>query len=308
MRLKKFLTGLTAIFSVSYIHAQEIDSSYIKSYPQKYRISGYLSTSSLEVDDTDRHYTPNYPLNTGIGFAIKNTIVGIQLGYGFIPLTDKKKYGKTKTRDFQIHHYGRKMIFDIFFQDYRGFYVEKDKDENPDIYQQMSVKQIGMEATYLFNGKRFSSKAAFDLDEIQRHSAGSWLVGGGGYYYQLKGMERSGSEGTYGLENFQLGINGGYAYSWVMSERWMMTGTIQAGANFGNALKSLKKGRVEVYPTAFARIAGNYHKNNWGISFAILINNKTVYPVKKEELSLTAITMQLSYVKHLDHIFKSKNK
>lgn len=308
MDLRKLLIGLIVLLSGSCIRAQQIDTLYIQPYSQKYRISGYLSTSSLEVDDTDRHYTPNYPLNTGIGFAIKNTIVGVQLGYGFIPLTDKKKYGKTKTRDFQIHHYGRKMIFDIFFQDYRGFYVEEDKDQSPQMFRNMSVKQIGMEATYLFNGKRFSSKAAFDLDEIQLHSAGSWLVGSGGYYYQLKGMERSNSDGTYELENFQLGVNGGYAYSWVVSDRWMMTGTIQAGANFGNAPKLLKKGKVEVYPTAFARIAGNYHKNNWGISLAIIINNKMVYPVKREELSLTAITMQLSYVKHLDDLFKSKRK
>jgi hypothetical protein len=210
MELKRLLIGLIILFSASYIRAQKTDTLYIRPYPQKYRISGYISTSSLEVDDTDRHYTPNYPLNTGVGFAIKNTIIGVQLGYGFIPLTDKKKYGKTKTRDFQIHHYGRKMIFDLFFQDYRGFYVEKDKDQNPEIFRNMSVKQIGMEATYLFNGKRFSSKAAFDLDEIQLHSAGSWLVGGGGYYYQLKGMERSGSDGTYGLENFQLGSNSLY--------------------------------------------------------------------------------------------------
>lgn len=308
MNLKKHFVGVTIMSSVLFIRAQKTDTLYIQQYPQKFRVSGYIATSSLEVDDTDRHYTPNYPLNTGVGLAIKNTIVGLQLGYGFIPLTDKKKYGKTKTIDFQVHHYRRKAIFDLFFQDYRGFYVEKDEDQNPEIFKDMSVKQIGMEATYLFNGNRFSSKAAFDLDEIQLHSAGSWLVGAGSYYYKLKGMQRSGSDTTYGLENFQLGINGGYAYSWVMSDRWMLSGTIQAGANFGNAPKALKKGKIEVYPTAFARLAGNYHKKDWGISLAIIINNKSVYPLKNEELNLTAINMQLSYVKRLDCLFKAKNK
>ncbi|WP_281235498.1 DUF4421 family protein [Flavobacterium gelatinilyticum] len=285
----------------------QIDSSYIKTYPQRIRIMGYISSSFIQItDDNENNYIPNNRLTAGLGFAIKNTIFSFQPGYGFFPLKDNKEYGKSKTMDFQIHNYGRKMILDLFLQNYKGFYTENNSGEVRNIFPDMSVLHIGAEATYLFNNKKFSSKAAFDLNEIQLQSAGSWLLGGGAYFYNLKGIENGTSNSTSEFENLQLGINGGYAYSWRVDEHWLLSGMVKGGANFGNTPKAVSKGKMEVYPTAFGRLAGNYQKNNWGLSMIVIIGNKSVYPIQIDKLTLTTISMQLSFVKHLDNLYKRK--
>ncbi len=281
---------------------------YIGEYPQKLRILSYVSTSFVQLTDDKRHFTPNYPLNAGVGFAVKNTIFGAQAGYGFIPLKDNDKYGKSKMLDLQLHNYGRKMIFDVFFQNYKGFYNERKIGEVEDVFPDMSVMQIGGETTYIFNNERFSSKAAFDLSELQFRSAGSWLLGGGIYYFRVKGLKNNEDENTCNVENIQMGVNGGYGYSWVVNNRWMVSVMAKAGANFGNDPEEIGNGKVEVYPTAIARFSGNYHKNDWGVSMVIIIGNKSVYPLTKDKLNLTDVSMQLSYIKHLDHLFKRKNK
>lgn len=302
------LTILPMIALCSMIKAQQADSIYIASYKQKFRVTGYLSTSSVQIDDGNTHYTPNYPLTTGVGIAIKNTIVSVDVGYGFIPLKNNHVYGRSKMTDFQIHRYGRRSIVDLYFQNYQGFYTERKSGRIDGILPNMRVTQMGAEYTFLWNGNQFSSKAAFDLNEIQKRSAGSWLVGGGSYYSNLKGIDPDKTGTGSHFENFQLGLNGGYTYSWVLSDRWMLTAMAKGGANFGNTPPKLGKGKLEIFPTAYARFAANYHKNDWGVSMSVLINNKSIAPVTQQAISMTAITMQLSYVKHIDHLFKRNKK
>ncbi|WP_338839158.1 DUF4421 family protein [Flavobacterium ginsenosidimutans] len=290
------------------INVKKTDSLYILGYPEKLKVMSFVSTRSLEIDAGDKNYSPNYPLNLGVGLVVKNTIFGMQLGYGFIPLKSKKEYGNSKVMDFQAHHYGRNVIVDLFFQNYKGFYSHRRSGSIEELFPDMSVLQFGAEATYLFNGKRYSSKAAFDLNELQLRSAGSWLVGGGAYYYRLKGFDDYAASSANSFENVQLGINAGYAYSLVLNDRWLLSGMAKAGVNFGDATHKTRNGKVDIYPTAAARFSGNYHKKDWGLSMVIMISNKSVYPIKSDELSLTSITMQLSYVKHLDDLFKKKNK
>lgn len=284
--------------------AQKTDSLYIKNYPQKIKLMGYVATNSIEIDEENNNYSPNYPLTTGIGFSIKNTIFAMQLGYSFIPLKNNDKYGKTKVVDFQVHNYGKRFLVDLFYQDYKGFYSQKENNDIIGIYPDMSVQQIGAEGTYIFNGSKFSAKAAFEQSEIQLQSAGSFLLGGGTYYYQLKGFDNNNQ-----IENFQLGINAGYAYSWVINKYWLLSGMAKVGANFGNEPELFfKKGKTEVYPTAFVRFSGSYHESDWALSMSVLLNTKSVYPLNRnEELNLTTLGMQLSYVKHLDNILKKKN-
>lgn len=303
VKFNQLLACLICGLSVMHIKAQKTDTLYIKSYPEKLRISGNVSTSFIQLNDNDRSYTPNYPLGLGVGFAVKNTLIGIETGYGIIALKPKNDYGRSRMVDFQIHNYGRRVIIDLYFQHYKGFYSEKKIGEIDGIYPDMSVMQIGGEATYLFSGDRFSSKAAFDLNEIQLRSAGSWLLGGGTYYYNINRLQDDHER----FENIQLGANAGYAYSWVINDRWTLSTMAKAGANFGNTPQGIKKGRVEIYPTAFARFVGNYHKDDWGISMSVMISNKSIYPITKNELTLTSVLMQLTFVKHLDHLFRSKN-
>lgn len=303
---RKILITLITILSDLVVNARQPDSLYVRPYTQKIRLMGYVSTSFIQLDNGDEIFTPNYPLTPGVGLALKNTVFGVQAGYGILPLKNQDKFGKSKTMDFNMHHYGRKIILDFFLQNFKGFYSEKKVRVPGRILPEMSVMHFGGEATYLFNGNRFSSKAAFYLSEIQTRSSGSWLLGGGTYYYKIKGLENNNSQAESDQENVQSGVNAGYAYSWVIDNYWMLSAMVKAGANFGNFPQEVNKGNFEVYPTAFARIAGNYHQRDWGVSMVVILGNKSVKPLQSGTLSLTNVVMQLSYVKHLDHLFKIK--
>ncbi|MCD0456400.1 DUF4421 domain-containing protein [Chryseobacterium sp. LC2016-27] len=286
--------------------AQKTDSSYIASYNQKFRVISYVSTNYLQVDDGVRNYTPNYPLTTGIGLAIKNTIISLDAGYSFFPLKNKNVYGRSKITDFQIHRYGRSSIVDFYYQNYQGFYTQKKEGQVDEVLPDMGVLQIGAEYSHILTGKQFSSKAAFDLNEIQKRSSGSWLVGGGAYFSRIKGLHHDISDHVNNLENFQLGFNAGYGYSWVLNDRWMLTAMAKAGVNFGNIPREVSKLKIEIFPTAYARFSGNYHKDDWGLSLSFFIGNKSISPLNDRSINLTSVNMQLSYVKHIDHLFKKK--
>jgi hypothetical protein len=284
--------------------AQKIDSTYIKSYPQKMWITGYVSTNSFLLGYENNNFTPNYPINAGVGIGIRNTMVNLSVGHSILPLKGSK-YGKTKSLDFQLHNYGRYLLVDAYYQKYKGFYTENNKEIK--LFPDLSVQQIGAEATYIFNGDQFSAKAAFEQSEKQMLSAGSFLMGGGAYWHRIiTGPEIMTKNNDLAFENLQLGVNIGYAYSWRIDNNWLVTGMASVGSNFGNEIEALKNSKIKIYPTALARASSTYQKNDWSVSFSFLINNKLIYSQSGNSFSLTSLNMQLAYVKQLDHIFRKK--
>lgn len=294
---------ITLLLSTSVASAQQADSTFIGFYPQKMWVTGYVSTSNLQVTNGSKTYIPNYPINAGVGIGIRNTVVNVILGTSIAPLKGKD-YGKTKAVDLQVHNYGRHFLMDVFYQRYRGFYTEDRSDIS--LYPDLSVQQIGAEGTYLFNGNRFSAKAAFEQSEMQLLSAGSILVGAGAYWHRITPDSKQQPVYNQTFDNMQFGVNGGYAYSWVVDSHWLITGMATIGANFGNEIESLKDGKLKIYPTAIARAASTYRKEDWSVSFSMLINNKVTYPSIGNSFNITSVGMQISYVKQLNKIFRKK--
>jgi hypothetical protein len=277
--------------------AQNVDSLYIAPYPQRISVSPFVANNTLMVSNNDIDYSPNNPITVGVGFAIKNTVINARASFGVADLMGKE-YGKTKIVDFQLHNYGRKFIVDVFIQNYKGFY--NDDSNNITLYPDMAVRQIGAEGTYLFNGRQFSAKAAFQQSERQLQSAGSFAIGGGLYAYRLHlGDALPESDADY-IDNIQFGANAGYAYSWVANKYWLLSGMVTVGANVGNNPDALKNVKLNVYPTAFARGSAAYSKNDWSAAFSMLIQNKQVYATQGNEFSVTSLGVQLMYVKRFD--------
>lgn len=128
---------------------------------------------------------PNNPPNIGLGFSMNNTIVNVSYGQGFNFMRDKEK-GKTKALDLQIHNYGKKFTFDVFIQRYRGFYAEDESGNVLALYPDLKIRQYGAYGQYIFNNKKFSYRAAFNQNEKQLKSAGSFLIGGGVYFSKIE--------------------------------------------------------------------------------------------------------------------------
>lgn len=307
-RTKAILLQLLSSFTVTqYGFSQSFtDSNYIQPYEQKRTVTAFVARRSLELKYLDRNIKPNSPLNLGIGYYQKNTIINFEVSFLGVKLASNEKYGKTSVIDLQAHNYGKHLVLDVYYQRYKGFY-EADEGQAPKaIFPNLTVQRIGAEVTYLFNSSKFSSKAAFQQKEKQLRSAGSVVLGGGLYHTQLSDTRELTQLPDNKVANVQLGLGAGYAYTWVINPYWLLSGIATTGIGACNAWSEFKSARLKVFPRAYARGAIGYNRDNWGMYFSMIIQNDKVYPANNEPLQLTGLNFQLAYVRHFNKLFGSK--
>ncbi|GHT49830.1 hypothetical protein AGMMS49982_04010 [Bacteroidia bacterium] len=298
MKIRFFLFVFGLILTAGDCFCQtENDSSYWEPYePKKISITGYLSRNSINIESDEKRYVPNSPLNIGASLAVKNII--LDLGYKLGLTLDKTK-GKTQSLDIQLHQYGRHFLMDIFVQMYKGFYSQDDVSHKIEIYPNLSAWQVGAEGTYLCNGNKFSAKP-FTQWQRQLKSVGSFVVGGGAYWSKIDLSDDMSVAEKKQLNNVQIGINAGYAYTRVINPHWQMSGVITAGLNFGNETDLLRNKEITIYPTGLLRGALGYHKADWGIALLVLAHNNSLYVSKNNPLNLTSLNVKIAYTKTFD--------
>lgn len=277
----------------------QVDSTYIGFYEQPlsvhtYFLDKFTALSHLREGEKDETtYRPNAPFGIGLGFSYKN--ISLSGGYGFDFMRDKKK-GKTKSMDFQYHHYGQKFIYDIFFQQYKGVYTEP-KDEKYDLYPDIKLIQYGIFSEYVFNGKKFSYSAAFNQSEKQLKSAGSFLLGGAAYYNKARSDSSIVFNGGHHLKNWQLGVNGGYAYTWVASKHFYVSMSMSVGVNMGIEIIDDQRSRVKVYPSMFPRFSMGYNQDAWSIGFSGINNRVYILYTNPSKMAFDTAALQFNVVK-----------
>lgn len=295
------------IFFIPLLSPAQTDSTYIGFFDQELSIRPYVydkfTALSHEIGDHDDEitYRPNNPFGIGIGLTWKN--ISLSGGYGFDFMRNKKK-GKTRSLDFQYHYYGRKFVMDFFFSNYKGFFTEDGKKEGVyELYPNLKLRQYGMFGQYIFNGRKFSYKAAYSQNEKQLKSVGSFLLGGG-IYYNYFSSDSILAEGIPNyLNNYQIGVSAGYAYTWVIKKRYYLSGSMSVGVNFGT--ESLSKiHKVEIYPSLFPRFSAGYNADTWSIALSGVNNRIYVHFKDQSKLSFDTGSLQISFVKRFSIVPK----
>ncbi len=299
MRRNLLLLFILCLFCL-YTKGQEIDTTFIYTYPNASWITSYLSTSAVNMTTEDKTFEPNNPLKIGVGLGIRNTMINFLVGTKIVSLKDKT-YGKTSSTDFQVHRYGRKFVTDIYFQRYKGFFAMDGKDTK--LFPAMKINQMGLEQTYVFNHTRFSLKAAFERSERQLQSAGSFLLGANVYWHQLRDFEGFDGNFVQNLDNLQIGAQGGYAHSWALGQHWLITAYTTIGFNIGKDVENFRNFRFKVYPTVLARTVASYTKNDWSFTYGMMINNKMNFFETKKDYTVTNVNLQLSVTRQINFSF-----
>lgn len=298
---RRYILILYAFF-VSISSFSQIDSTYIQAFDQELSIRPYVykkfTTLSAETDNDLTQYLPNTPVGIGLGVTYKK--YSLSGGYAFGFMRDKNK-GKTKSTDFQYHYYGRKFIFDIFFQNYKEFYREDGKQHDVyHIYPDIRLSQYGVFGQYVFNSKKFSYQAAFNQSEKQLRSAGSFQLGGGLYYNEVR------SDSTIVLPNdklisYQVSVSGGYAYTWVIRRNFFTSFSLSFGISLGAKNIGEFTRKVEVLPSVFPRFSMGYNGNDWSVGLSFVLNNMYVsHNNKTQKIALGTGNFQLSYIKRIN--------
>jgi len=285
----------------------QIDTTYIQQYKHKLIVTGFVTRDILflAVDGPDKSqmYMPNNPAELGFGLSWNNTVLSFSYGYGFDFLRDKK-LGKTRSVDFQAHHYGSKLGYDLSLQKYKGFYLEDDNSSADFILcPDLMVQQYGLSGYYILNSKTFSYRAAFNQSEKQRKSAGSIILGTGVYFTKIKSDSSFVYSKGNALDNFQFGVSVGYAYTWVLGKRWHISAAVTGGINFGSEkIKTFGRQKLEVYPTVFPRLAVGYNHELWALRLSYISNMTFPSFSEDETLGIFAGGFMLAYVRRIEDV------
>jgi len=203
--------------------------------------------------------------------------------------------------DFQYHYYGRKIVGDVFFQNYKGFYVmEDEKKKIIQLHPDIKLAQYGLSGQYVFNHKKYSYRAAFHQREKQVRSTGSFHLGAGVYYNYLSGDEELVVNQHNEISNYQVGISGGYAHTFVIKKDFFIAIDAAVGVNvvadqFGHLFKS-----SDLSPSFFPRAALGYNSQTWSISVNAVTNRIMVSNTQNANLMFDTGRMNLRFIKRFE--------
>ncbi|MBL7932609.1 MAG: DUF4421 family protein [Bacteroidia bacterium] len=235
----------------------DLDSTYIRSLKHKLTLALPVAKKYYGFNYTDLgnskilRFSPNNYYY--VGFNIGNII----LNFGFYPgirFGAKPGRGNTRMKDLQLTLIGRRVITDVNYQDYSGFYLFNYRDYSatvPDmntilIRPDISSFFFGVNTMFVFNYKKYSLRGSFSFTDIQRKSVGSFMAGL--YHSYFLGTSDS-SFIPLALRNefspelrtinrisiYTLGLSAGYGYSFVYKKIILTAAfNIGAGAQINN--------------------------------------------------------------------------
>jgi hypothetical protein len=209
---------------------------------------------SIELNNSDINQKlklePNGKTSIGIGFNYKWLGLGVGFSPGFMN-TDNDIYGNTDRFDTQLNIYTRKFGVDAYFQYYNGFYLKNPTDfmvweqESFPLRSGLQSYSFGVSTYFFTNYKKFSYKAAYTRNQIQKRSAGSFIYGA---YFNANVAKASGgfvpaelpdSLGNYfNLDAYitnSFGGSVGYTYTVVFLKRMYFNVSLAPAIGYRNS-------------------------------------------------------------------------
>lgn len=226
-------------------------NEYYTDYSNYLHVKPYslLKVNTIEIISENEKFilSPNSP--TAIGLGLNYKFAGIAIGFG-LPLTAEsiRKYGNTKRLDLQLSLFTKNIGFDGHLQMYKGYYNENPDDFmewNETFYPQlpdMRTLSIGTSIYYVLNNKKYSNKASIMRTQKQNKSAGSILTGlffsfdeaqaPNGFFPSEIPDSLSADFDLTGYRYVATGINLGYAYTLVLSDKFYVNFSAISGAGY----------------------------------------------------------------------------
>lgn len=312
---KNILVILIFIFQISYaqfdteisVKKLKYDTTYIEDISDilSVRVYNIWKESGLRISNIESgkvlDLKPNGSTNLGFGFNYK--WLGLGFAFGMPGLNnDNDIYGKTDRFDMQMNMYGKRFGSDLYFQRYKGYYINnphtltdwQDTLSFPKL-KNMELFAAGASVYYFVNNKQFSYRAAFVRNEIQKKSKGSLILG---TFYGLNiAVDTTGFAGimpdsvrqhfdlgAFVINNYGLSV--GYAYTLTFAKYFFVSLTTVPGLGMVHTDIYTSKGKKTLKP----RIAPRYT-----IRFAFGFERRSYYAGLTAYT--TGMTSEYSYMK-----------
>jgi len=255
--------------SVAYMITKErkpyFDTAFVKTYKKSVSITLPVSTRFLRFNLMDwasgnnLNYAPNSTYD--LGFSVSSRWATFQLLTGTrIYQNYKNQKGETRYKDIQFNIYGSRVTSDIFYQNYKGFYVRNSlsypTDSNEFRYvtrSDINAISFGVSSYYIFNSKKFSYRSSFAFAEVQKKSAGSFLLGT--YFFLFNVTSDSSLVGSPFRPLFDslsylrsstlqtYGLNIGYIHTFIFLKRFYTTISLVQGLGLEQTLYNSESGK-----------------------------------------------------------------
>jgi hypothetical protein len=275
------------------------DTNYVRAFRDELTTRIFLSRKqngynlSTEFLNPWIRYRSNDNFLIGIGYTYSFLTLNLAVKMPFVN-EDDNLHGQSKYFDLQSHAIFHRIIVDLYLQWTRGFYISSSsgilanagQDPARQVRGDLRTNIVGLNLQYLFNADRYSYKAAFIQNEIQKKSAGSPIAGVEAHW--VLGMTDSATvggnihpAGFLGDQPFNqtdllnAGINGGYAYTLVWNQRFYASFSSTIGfsggynrVHYNTASETLQSG-ITFGLTNSSRISVGYNSSNYfvGISY-----------------------------------------
>jgi hypothetical protein len=292
---------------------KKIDTTFIEDYHDwlNAKMIGVVRTNKFSIKDNITQQTLEYSINTnanlGLGFSYRG--IGFEFQYNPPGLNnDDVKYGKSKQFAFATNANGRKFIYDVYYRYNQGYHttsaykIPGDTTGASEYIYRPDIKNthIGMDLVYVFNNKRFSSSAPYNLTQKQRKSAGSMLFGTffSGYAINADSVIFPDSLKQHFKQEVQFkdagsltyGISCGYTYTFVFFRNWFVNVYSLPGLSVQqyfstNAYSQQTHSSAALGVSLQSRFSIGYNRKNYFIGISWMNNNYIVDNDKKSSLN-----------------------
>ena len=220
---------------------QQQDTNYISNYNHEVslRILGVSKYNYFKMIDRNTNanilYYPDSKVSLGAGITYRWFSLDVLFNSGL----NKRKAESSTAFDFQVKIFSPKQYFGLTYKYYYGYVIGDYNNISVEIPDSVKVREdirtslFGLEYMYAFNYGRFSFKAPFLYNEIQKKSAGSFVVGVSLTSYILDGDDAVLPEEAKpdynpnlyfsSLNTINLSFDGGYMYTLVFLPKFYLT-------------------------------------------------------------------------------------
>jgi len=169
-----------------YLLYRNHDTSYISNYGNEVAVK-LLSVNKYNyfrirdrINNTQLRYRPVRDISLGMGVSYKWFALDITFSLG---LQNNSEFENTKSFDFQGSMYSSKQYISATIQYYQGYKLSNVAGTDVNVSEESTRREdirtinFGLQYLYSFNYTRFSMKAPFVFNKVQRKSAGGPILG-----------------------------------------------------------------------------------------------------------------------------------
>jgi hypothetical protein len=233
-----------------YLLYRNHDTNYITNYSNEVAIRivavnkyNYFRLHD-RINNSSIRYRPVRDISLGMGVSYRWFALDLTFS---LALGENSDFENTRSFDFQGRFYSSKQFISATIQYYQGYQMGSSGglsnavNENSKRREDLRTINFGLQYLFAFNYTRFSLKAPFVFNEVQKKSAGSPIVGASFGIFTMDAdssvvppeIQDNFSPALYlqDLSILRVGIGFGYMYTFVLKKHFFITLGLIPGIN-----------------------------------------------------------------------------